>query len=113
MYIRTLSGKLIFLNDNTESYLPDAKNNYKTISNDFYGQNRPKRKKLDKVYSPFSLQKILQENYNYQLINITGYKGNRYTGYNTYRVLDEQGNKVIDGHLHDVAEWIEQKQGVQ
>lgn len=112
MYIRTLSGKLIFIDENTESRLPNPADNYKYVSNDFYNRDRVKKQKLNKVYSPFSLQKILQENYNYQLINITGYKGNRY-GYNTYRVLDEQGNKVIDGHLHDIAEWIEQKQGVQ
>lgn len=111
MYIRTLSGKLIFIDDNTESRLPNLEDNYKYTGKDFYGQYRPKRKKLDKVYSSFSLQKVLQDTFNYQLINITGYKGNRYTGYNTYRILDENGNKVIDGHLHDIADWIQHKQG--
>lgn len=109
MYVRTLSGKLIFLNDNTESYYPDANNNYKYTGKEYYGQFKPKKQKLDKVYSPISLQKILQDKFNYQLINITGYKGNRCTGYNTYRILSEQGDKVMDGHLHEIAEWIEQQ----
>ena len=109
MFIRTLSGKLIKINDIEGSRLPNEEDNYMYISNDFYSKDRIKRQKLDKVYSLFSLQKILKEKYNYQLINITGYKGNRYTGYNTYRILDENGNKVIDGHLHDIAEWLEQQ----
>ena len=110
MYIRTLSGKLIKLSDIEDSQLPKKEDNYKYTSNEFYGQYRPKRVRTGKTYSPISLQKILQENYNYQLINISGYKGNRYTGYNTYRVLDDLGNKIIDGNLHDIADWMAERE---
>jgi len=112
MYIKTMSGKLVFLDDIENCSLSDEQDNYATTSKDFYSKDRVKRQKLEKVYAFSSLKKFLKENYNYQLINITGYKGNRYSGLNTYRILDEKGNKVIDGHLHQIADWTRYNQGV-
>lgn len=109
MMIRTIDGKYIDLNAIEDSRLPSPEDNYKQTANEFFSQDRPKKPKCDKVYSIFQVQKILRERYNYQLHNITGYKGNRFIGYNTYRVLDQHGNKVMDGSLHDIGEWIEER----
>ena len=107
MMIRTIDGKYIELDAIKESRLPSAENNYKSTANEFYGKDRPPKPTQDKVYSIFQVQKILRERYNYQIHNITGYKGNRFIGYNTYRVLDQYGNQVMDGSLHEIGEWLE------
>ena len=109
MLIQTNSGDYIDLDAIEDSRLPPKEENYKQTANEFYGKERPKKPKQDKVYSIFQIQKILRERYNYQLQNITGYKGNRFIGYNTYRVLDQYENKVMDGSLHDIGEWLEEK----
>lgn len=107
--IQTIDGKYIDLNGIQESRLPPDELNYKQTTNEFFSRNRPTKPKQDKVYSISSIQKILETKYNCKLVNITGYKGNRFIGYNTYRVLDQHGNKVMDGSLHDIGEWIEER----
>lgn len=109
MLIQTNSGDYIDLDAIIESRLPPDELNYKPTTNEFYSKDRPPKPKFDKVYSIFQIQKILRERHNYQLHNITGYKGNRFVGYNTYRVLDQHGNKVMDGSLHDIGEWLEER----
>ena len=109
MYIRSVSGKLIRINDIENTKLPGEQNNYKSTAKEFYGKDRHPKPKQDKVYSISSIQKILETKYNCKLVNITGYKGNRFIGYNTYRVLDQHGNKVMDGSLHDIGEWLEER----
>lgn len=109
MLIQTNSGDYIDLDEIIESRLPSEEDNYKHTANEFYGKDRPKKPKQDKVYSISSIQKILETKYNCKLVNITGYKGNRFVGYNTYRVFDQHGNKVMDGSLHDIGEWLEEK----
>lgn len=109
MFIRTIDGKYIDLDEIKDSRLPSPEDNYKSTTNEFFGKDRPTKPKLDKVYSISSIQKILETKYNCKLVNITGYKGNRFIGYNTYRVLDQHGNKVMDGSLHDIGEWLEER----
>ena len=108
MLIRTIDGKYIDLNGIQESRLPSAEENYKHTANEFFGKDRPTKHKQDKKYNYFRIKKQL-ENKGLILVNITSYKGNRYSGYNTYRVLDKDGNKLIDGYLYEIAVWIEEK----
>lgn len=108
MLIRTIDGKLINLDAIEESRLPSEENNYKSTTNEFFGKDRPTRPKLNKKYNYFRIKRQL-ENKGLTLVNITSYKGNRYSGYNTYQVLDTNGNKLIDGHLNQIATWMEER----
>ncbi|MGN0279107.1 MAG: hypothetical protein ACI4C4_07105 [Lachnospiraceae bacterium] len=108
MMIRTIDGKLIKLEEIKESRLPSAEDNYKETTNEFFGKDRPTKHKQDKKYNYFRIKKQL-ENKGLTLVNITSYKGNRYSGYNTYQVSDTQGNILIDGYLPQIAVWIQEK----
>lgn len=108
MYIRSIDGKLINLDEIKESRLPPDELNYKQTTNEFYSKDRSTKPKQDKKYNYFQIKKQL-ENKGLTLVNTTTYKGNRYSGYNTYRVLDKDGNKLIDGYLYEIATWIEER----
>lgn len=108
MMIRTIDGKYIDLNTIEDSRLPPDEDNYKHTANEFYGRDRPTKPKQDKKYNYFNIKKQL-ENKGLTLENITTYKGNRYSGYNTYQVLDTNGNKLISGYLYQIATWIEER----
>lgn len=108
MMIRTIDGKYIDLNGIQESRLPPDELNYKQTTNEFYSKYRSIKPKQDKKYNYFQIKKQL-ENKGLTLVNTTSYKGNRYSGYNTYQVSDTQGNKLIDGYLPQIATWIEEK----
>ena len=64
MLIQTNSGDYIDLDAIEDSRLPPKEENYKQTANEFYGKDRPKKPKQDKVYSIFQIQKILRERYN-------------------------------------------------
>lgn len=108
MYIRSIDGKLINLDEIKESRLPPDELNYKQTTNEFYSKDRSTKPKQDKKYNYFQIKKQL-ENKGLTLVNTTTYKGNRYSGYNTYQVLDTNGNKLIDGYLYEIATWIEER----
>lgn len=108
MFIRTIDGKYIELDAIKESRLPSAEDNYKSTANEYFSRDRPPKPKLDKKYNYFQIKKQL-EHMGLNLVNITSYKGNRYSGHNTYRVIDGNGNKLIDGYLYEIAVWIEEK----
>lgn len=108
MFIRTIDGKLINLDAIEDSRLPSAEDNYKSTTNEFFSRNRPTKPKQDKKYNYFHIKKQL-EHMGLTLVNITSYKGNRYSGHNTYRVIDTQGNILIEGYLQQILLWIEEK----
>ncbi|MGN1151074.1 MAG: hypothetical protein ACI4SN_02820 [Lachnospiraceae bacterium] len=108
MLIQTIDGKYIDLDTIKESRLPSEEENYKHTANEFYGKDRPTKPKQDKNYNYFNIKKQL-ENKGLTLVNITSYKGNRYSGYNTYQVSDTQGNILIKGYLPQIAVWMEEK----
>lgn len=108
MFIRTIDGKYIELDAIKESRLPSAEDNYKSTTNEFYSKDRPQKPKQSNKYNYFRIKKQL-ENKGLTLVKITTYKGNRYNGYNTYRVLDKDGNKLISGYLYQIATWIEER----
>ena len=108
MLIRTIDGKYIDLNAIEDSRLPSPEENYKHTANEFFSRNRPTKPKQDKNYNYFNIKKQL-DNKELTLVKITTYKGNRYSGYNTYRVLDKDGNKLISGYLYQIATWIEER----
>ena len=108
MLIQTNSGDYIDLDAIEDSRLPPKEENYKQTANEFYSRDRPCKPKQDRKHNYFRIKKQL-ENKGLTLENITTYKGNRYSGYNTYQVLDTNGNKLIDGYLYEIAVWIEEK----
>lgn len=108
MMIRTIDGKYIDLNAIEDSRLPPDELNYQHTANEFYGRDRPTKPKQDKKHNYFRIKKQL-EHMGLTLVNITFYKGNRYSGYNTYRVVDTQGNILIEGYLQQILLWIEEK----
>ena len=109
MLIRTIDGKYIDLNAIEDSRLPPDELNYKQTTNEFYSKDRSTKPKQDKKYNYFRIKKQL-ENKGLTLVNITSYKGNRYSGYNTYRVLDNGNrNTLISGYLYQIATWMEEK----
>lgn len=108
MYIRSIDGKIINLDEIEDSRLPPDELNYKQTTNEFYSKDRSTKPKQDKNYNYFNIKKQL-DNKELTLVKITTYKGNRYSGYNTYRVLDKDGNKLIDGYLYEIATWMEEK----
>ena len=108
MIIQTIDGKYIDLNGIQESRLPPDELNYKQTTNEFYSKDRAQKPKQSNKYNYFRIKKQL-ENKGLTLVNITSYKGNRYSGYNTYQVSDTQGNKLIDGYLYEIAAWMEKK----
>ena len=107
MMIRTIDGKYIDLNTIEDSRLPPDEDNYKHTANEFYGRDRPTKPKQDKKYNYFNIKKQL-ENKGLTLVKNIIYKGDRY-GQNTYRVVDTQGNILIEGYLQQILLWIEKK----
>lgn len=107
MFIRTIDGKYIELDAIKESRLPSAEDNYKSTTNEFFGKDRPKKPTQDKKYNYFNIKKQL-EHMGLTLLKNIVYKGDRY-GQNTYRVIDGNGNKLIDGYLYEIAVWIQEK----
>lgn len=59
----------------------------------WHGCEKPK--KQEHRYSVTHIRKILRENYNYELLNVTEYKGNRSTGHNTYQVVDLATKEIL------------------
>lgn len=59
----------------------------------WHGYEKPK--KQERRYSFAKIRKILRENYNYELLNVTEYKGNRSTGHNTYQIVDLSTNTIL------------------
>lgn len=59
----------------------------------WHGYDKPKRQ--EHRYSFAKIRKILRENYNYELLNVTEYKGNRSTGHNTYQIVDLSTNTIL------------------
>lgn len=108
MFIRTIDGKYIELDAIKESRLPSAEENYKHTANEFFSRNRPTKPKQDKNYNYFRIKKQL-ENKGLSIVKITTYKGNRYSGYNTYQVLNGNRNTLISGYLYQIATWMEEK----
>lgn len=107
MLIQTNSGDYIDLDEIIESRLPSAEDNYQHTANEFYGRDRPTKPKQDKKYNYFNIKKQL-ENKGLTLVKNIIYKGDRY-GQNTYRVVDTQGNILIEGYLQQILLWIEKK----
>lgn len=59
----------------------------------WHGYEKPK--KQEHRYSFAKIRKILRQNYNYELLNVTEYKGNRSTGHNTYQIVDLSTNTIL------------------
>lgn len=108
MLIQTIDGKYIDLNGIQESRLPPDELNYKQTTNEFYSKDRSTKPKQDKKYNYFRIKKQL-ENKGLSIVKITTYKGNRYSGYNTYQVLNGNRNTLISGYLYQIATWMEEK----
>ncbi len=68
-------------------------------------------KPLQKRYSFSKVQKVLNEEYDYTIHDITDYKGTRQHWKSTrkvYRVTDKEGNTIIEeGYLHDIGKYLE------
>ena len=59
----------------------------------WHGYEKPK--KQERRYSVARIRKILRETYNYELLNVTEYKGNRSSGHNTYQIVDLSTNNIL------------------
>lgn len=59
----------------------------------WHGCEKPK--KQEHRYSVTHIRKILRDNYNYELQNVTGYKGNRSSRHNTYQIVDLSTNTIL------------------
>lgn len=59
----------------------------------WHGCEKPK--KQERRYSVARIRKILRETYNYELLNVTEYKGNRSSGHNTYQIVDLSTNTIL------------------
>lgn len=106
-----INGKMVDTEDITESRLPEPDTNYKTISNDYFDRDRLKKPKVDKVYSIYTVRKMLQKK-GLNIVKITPYKVHRYT-HDYYRVTDLDGNIIKDAHLYEIGKWLEEERGVQ
>lgn len=73
----------------------------------WHGCEKPK--KQEHRYSIAKINNILMKQYRCQLVNTTGYKGNRATGKNRYNVVSADEETIIfeDCFLNDVGKWLE------
>lgn len=73
----------------------------------WHGCEKPKRQ--EHRYSITKINNILMKQYRCQLVNTTGYKGNRATGKNRYNVVSADKEIIIfeDCFLDDVGKWLE------
>ena len=73
----------------------------------WHGYEKPK--KQEHRYSIAKINNILMKQYRCQLVNTTGYKGNRATGKNRYNVVSADEETIIfeDCFLNDVGKWLE------
>ena len=96
------------MNDTVVGGGTEKPKDYREAYRYWFGIDRPKP--LEKKYSVSRIRKILAEVYdNYQLIDISEYKSNRYKYYTTYRVLDKDNNIVISHcYLHDLGKMLEE-----
>lgn len=73
----------------------------------WHGYDKPKRQ--EHRYSIAKINNILMKQYRCQLVNTTGYKGNRATGKNRYNVVSADKETIIfeNCFLNDVGKWLE------